>query len=381
MSLATPDDTLTLALAGDVMLGRGLDQVLPHPGGPQLHEPFVRDARDYVRLAERVSGPIPRPVAPAYPWGDGLEEMQAASLRLINLETAITTSAAPWPDKGIHYRMHPANIGCLTAAGIDACALANNHVLDWERAGLDETLAALDAAGIARAGAGPDAEAARRPAVLGLPGGGRLLLWSLGLADSGIPREWEATDTRSGVNLVAAQDASVAAAIATEKRPGDLVVASVHWGGNWGYRVPAEHRRLAHRLIDAGADLIHGHSAHHPKGLERYRGRPILYGCGDLINDYEGIRGHEGYFPELTMLVGARWHPGRSEWLELWLTPLRRRRLRLEHATADEADWLAETLNRHAPGHGRGDCPPLSRGEDDRLHWALADYPSSSCGR
>ncbi|QTF93838.1 hypothetical protein, partial [Halomonas sp. BM-2019] len=62
-----PDDTLTLALAGDVMLGRGIDQVLPHPGGPQLHEPFVRDARDYVRLAERVSGPIPRPVAPAYP--------------------------------------------------------------------------------------------------------------------------------------------------------------------------------------------------------------------------------------------------------------------------------------------------------------------------
>ncbi|QTF93837.1 CapA family protein, partial [Halomonas sp. BM-2019] len=156
-----------------------------------------------------------------------------------------------------------------------------------------------------------------------------------------------------------------------EKRPGDLAVASVHWGGNWGYRVPEAHRRLAHRLIDAGADLIHGHSSHHPKGLERYRDRPILYGCGDLINDYEGIRGHEAYFPELTVLVGARWHPGRREWLALWLTPLRRRRLRLEHATADEADWLAETLNRHGPGPTPDASPPLARGEQGRLHWAL----------
>lgn len=378
MPLATPDDTLTLVLAGDVMLGRGLDQVLPHPGGPELHEPWVRDARDYVRLAERASGPIPSPVDP---WGDSLEELRGASLRLINLETAITESAAPWPTKGIHYRMHPANIGCLTAAHIDACVLANNHVLDWERAGLSETLAALDGAGIARAGAGDSAEEAGRPAELALPGGGRLLVWSLGLADSGIPADWEATPTRSGVNLVDADDASVAAAIATEKRSGDLVVASVHWGGNWGYAVPAEHRRLAHRLIDAGADLIHGHSAHHPKGLERYRGRPILYGCGDLINDYEGILGHEEYFPELAMLVGCRWHAGRGEWLDLWLTPLRRRRFRLEHATADEADWLAETLNRHAPAQTPGASPPLALGGDSRLHWALADYPSSTRGR
>ena len=368
MPQVTTADTLTLQLAGDVMLGRGLDQVLPHPGPPDLFEPWVRDARDYVRLAVRESGPIPAPVDPAYPWGDGLEVLRGASLRLINLETAITTHPVPWAGKGIHYRMHPANIDSLMAASIDACALANNHVLDWERAGLSETLATLDGAGIAHAGAGESADEARRPAVLPLPGGGRLLLWSLGLGDSGIPAAWRATAQCSGVNLVDADDHATAAAIADEKRPHDMVVVSVHWGGNWGYGVPAAHRRLAHRLIDAGADLIHGHSSHHPRGLECYRGRPILYGCGDLINDYEGIRGHESYFPALAVLVGCRWHCGRHEWLDVWLTPLRRRRFRLERATTAEADWLAETLNRHA----QGTCPPLARSVDERLHWRLA---------
>ncbi|MDN3520156.1 CapA family protein [Halomonas ramblicola] len=364
---APPDDTVTLALAGDVMLGRGIDQVLSHSVSPELHEPYVRDARDYVRLAEHTNGPIPRPVDPAYPWGEALAELREATRRLINLETAVTTSPAPWPDKGINYRMHPANIGCLAAAGIDACSLANNHVLDWERPGLTETLATLDAAGVARAGAGADAAEAARPAVVPLPGGGRLLVWGLGLADSGIPEAWRAGTGRSGVNLVEADDDGVAGAIAAEKRPGDLVVASVHWGGNWGYAVPDAHRRLAHRLIDAGADLIHGHSSHHPRGLERYRGRPILYGCGDLINDYEGIHGHEGYFPDLAMLVGCRWTADRDTPQALWLTPLRRRRFTLERAAPEEADWLAETLNRH----GQGACPPLERREDNRLWWTL----------
>jgi len=133
----TPPRTLRLLLAGDVMTGRGIDQVLAHPGDPRLHEAWVHDAREYVRIAERASGPVPAPVPPAYPWGDALAEMEAArpDLRIVNLETAITTADDAWPGKGIHYRMHPANVGCLTAAGIDACSLANNHVLDWGRAG------------------------------------------------------------------------------------------------------------------------------------------------------------------------------------------------------------------------------------------------------
>jgi len=124
---------LRLLLAGDVMTGRGMDQLLPHPVDPQLYEPVVRDARDYIRLAEARHGLIPRPVAPAYPWGEALAAMEAmaADVRIINLATAITTAARPWPQKDIHDRMHPHNISCLTAAKLDLCCLANNHSLDW----------------------------------------------------------------------------------------------------------------------------------------------------------------------------------------------------------------------------------------------------------
>src|SRR5512139_1411087 len=126
-------DSLTLSLAGDVMTGRGIDQIQAHPCDPALYESLVRDARDYVRLAEAVNGPVPAPVAPAYIWGEALAaiDRRQPDLRLVNLETAITTADQPWPGKGVHYRMHPANIGCLQAARIDCCALANNHVLDW----------------------------------------------------------------------------------------------------------------------------------------------------------------------------------------------------------------------------------------------------------
>jgi poly-gamma-glutamate synthesis protein (capsule biosynthesis protein) len=90
---------LTLFLCGDVMTGRGIDQVLPHPGNPQLYEPYIRDARDYVRLAERTNGPVKQPVEFAYPWGDALAELERAvpDVRIINLETAITVSDACTP--------------------------------------------------------------------------------------------------------------------------------------------------------------------------------------------------------------------------------------------------------------------------------------------
>ena len=118
------DDSLALWLAGDVMTGRGIDQVLQHPGDPALHQAHVHDARDYVRLAEAVNGPIPAPVPDEHPWGDALATMarHADAPRIVNLETAITRAGEPWPGKGVHYRMHPANIGCLRAARLDAVA-------------------------------------------------------------------------------------------------------------------------------------------------------------------------------------------------------------------------------------------------------------------
>jgi poly-gamma-glutamate synthesis protein (capsule biosynthesis protein) len=167
-----PDDDgssteLTLFLCGDVMTGRGVDQILPHPCPPRLYEPLVRSALGYVALAERAYGAIPRAVDHTYVWGVALEELERRRphARIVNLETSVTTCEDPAP-KGINYRMHPANVGVLTALGIDVCALANNHALDWGRSGLLETLDVLRAARIMPAGAGRTLAEAEAPAIV-----------------------------------------------------------------------------------------------------------------------------------------------------------------------------------------------------------------------
>lgn len=332
-------NAITLWLAGDVMTGRGIDQIQAHSVPPVLYESWVRDARDYVRLAERINGPVPAPVGPDYIWGDALAEIdrRQPALRLVNLETSITSSDQAWPGKGIHYRMHPANIDCLTAARIACCALANNHVLDWGRAGLAQTLHTLKQAGILSAGAGLDAEGASAPAVLPLAGGARLLVFSWAAPDSGVPSAWVATLNNSGVALLPnwseASAQQVAAQVLGQRRPGDRVVVSLHWGGNWGVEVPQQHRVFAQRLIELdAADVIHGHSSHHPRPIEVYRGRLILYGCGDLINDYEGITSREGFDASAVCLYFVQLSQETGTLQQLDIVPLQLRRLRLLHA-------------------------------------------------
>src|SRR5437899_7132802 len=174
----------------DLITGRGIDHPLAQPSIPILYETCNRGAREYVDLGEKAHGPIPRAVSFDYIWGEALQELErwVVDLRIVNLETAITSVETAWPDKGIHYRMHPLNVGCLSAAGISACVLANNHVLDWGYDGLVETVRILDAAYIAHAGAGQDAEEAAAPAILNVPGKGRALLLSFGSTTSGVPR-------------------------------------------------------------------------------------------------------------------------------------------------------------------------------------------------
>jgi poly-gamma-glutamate capsule biosynthesis protein CapA/YwtB (metallophosphatase superfamily) len=351
-------DEITLCLAGDVMLGRGIDQVQEWPSEPALHEPAVGDARTYVALAEAVNGPIPHAVAPNYVWGDALEVMAAAGTdrRLINLETAITRSD-DWQPKGINYRMHPRNVAILEAARIDLALLANNHVLDWGAEGLRETLLILQATGIGAAGAGLDAEAAQAPAILCVPGKGRVVAWAMGAGSSGIPAGWNAGADRPGVNrlpdLTPATAARQAARIARERRPGDVTIASIHWGGNWGYSVPSAERAFAHALIDAGGvDLVFGHSSHHPKGIELHQGRPIVYGAGDLINDYEGIDTDPAYRSDLVCLYLAGVAPGGAEPPRLRVLPFHLRRFRLERAGAADEGWFERRLGRECAALG-----------------------------
>lgn len=375
--------TIRLFLCGDVMPGRGIDQVLPRSCDPRLHERFVGSARRYVELAEEAHGPIGAPVNPAYPWGDALEmlEERAPDARIVNLETAVTTSDEAWPGKGVHYRMHPGNVALLRDAGIDCCVLANNHVLDWGMAGLRDTLEALQDAGIAAAGAGRDREEAAAPAALEFDGR-RVLVFSFAMPGSGVPEAWTARGDRPGVRLLpdlsAGTAREVAGSVVARSGSGDLVVASVHWGPNWGYRIPDEQRDFARILVEeGGVDLVHGHSSHHPKGIEVHRGRPILYGCGDFLNDYEGISGREEYRGDLALMYLADLDAdGSLERLEM--VPLRIQRFRLERPPEEDRNWIAERMDRECRKLGSG-VRASSAGSEMELRWE-ARRPGDQAG-
>lgn len=354
---------IRLMLCGDVMLGRGIDQVLPHPGDPALPQSSRkgRDARLYVALAELRNGPLPRRREADYVWGDGpgLFAALRPDLRLVNLETAVTARGTPWPGKKVHYRLHPKNIAVLRSAGIDFCALANNHTLDFGYDGLADTLEALAHAGIPHAGAGSDRGEAVAPAVLRLASGGRVLAFSAATTSSGCPAVWGAEAQRAGINLVRLDDAGLAAlraAIAEVRRPGDRVVVSLHWNDNYVRGVHPIERAFAQRLVDeAGVDLVHGHSSHHVRGIEVHSGRLILYGCGDLVNDYEGILklpGQLAFEPDLGLVYLARLGADDGRLLGLEMVPTRMLRLQLCRAGRPAAGRLAALLNREGKALG-----------------------------
>jgi poly-gamma-glutamate synthesis protein (capsule biosynthesis protein) len=368
------DRHITLFVCGDVMIGRGVDQILPRSCPLRLHEVFVKSALSYVDLAERANGPIPRPVGNDYIWGEARAVLARVrpDATIINLETSVTTSEDA-ELKAINYRVHPGNVPVLTAAGIDCCVLANNHVLDWGRAGLLETLDTLAGAGIRVAGAGRDLGAASAPALLDLEGS-RVLVFAFGVTDSGIPRTWAAGPATPGVHFLPDFSKTtverIAELVRSSKQPGDLAVASVHWGPNWGFHVGDDHRRFAHALIDrARIDVVHGHSSHHPKAIEVYRDRPILYGCGEFLNDYEGIRGYEEFRSDLVLMYFLTVDPGSGRLIHLTMTPMQIRNFRLVRPSSSARTWLYQTIDRECRRFG-GHVTP--RGDDFALEWPRA---------
>lgn len=345
-------DLITMLLCGDVMPGRGVDQILPHPGVPELREPGTGDATDYVLLAEQVNGPIRRPVSFDWPWGDALRVADdiAPDVRVINLECAVTRSNDFASGKAVHYRMEPSNLPCVTAFRPDVCALANNHALDFGRTGLTDTLHWLASGGLAAAGAGRDLAQARQAVAIPLPQGGRVLVFSCGAACSGIPLSWAASPGRAGLDLLTSLDDAAADNLSGRlheaKQSGDIAVVSIHWGSNWGYEVHRDQVRFARLLIDAGVDLIHGHSSHHPRPIQTYRGKLIVYGCGDCIDDYEGITGYQQFRDDLRLLYFATLQRGTGELTELRMVPMQVRKMRLQHARPADSKWLAMILDR-----------------------------------
>lgn len=251
----------TLALIGDVMLGRNVGVALKN-------------------------------MRPQDMWGDVLPHLMQADLRIANLECALTKHHQSWTRtwKMFHFRADPGAVRFLQAARIEACSLANNHTLDFEARGLRDTLRTLDAAGIRHAGAGLNAGEAAAPALLEVPGASPCRVALLAFTDN--EPAFAADVQHPGTNyldvsLQAETLARVADGIARARAQGaDVVVFSNHWGANFVERPSPDFRRFAQRVIELGADVYYGHSAHLCHGIEIHRGKPILYDTGDFIDDY-----------------------------------------------------------------------------------------------
>jgi poly-gamma-glutamate synthesis protein (capsule biosynthesis protein) len=365
---------VTIFMCGDVMPGRGIDQILPHPGDPTIHESYMKSALGYVEIAERMNGQIPRGAGYSYIWGDVFEELEhiQPDLRIINLETSITKSDDYWKNKGINYRMHPDNIACLTAFKIDFCSLANNHILDWGYSGLRESLETLNKVNVKHAGAGINLREAETPAIIDIENKCRVIVFSCGMATSGIPPSWSATEDKPGVNLL--KDLSdktvqrIKEKVQEVKREGDIVIVSVHWGSNWDYEISSEQINFAHKLVDdAGVSIIHGHSSHHVKGIEVYKDRAIIYGCGDFLNDYEGIRGHEQYRGDLSLMYFVDVEPLTGKLTGLRMIPTQIKYFKVNKARGRDVLWLKNILNRE--GNKFGTRVELNEDNSMLLQW------------
>jgi poly-gamma-glutamate capsule biosynthesis protein CapA/YwtB (metallophosphatase superfamily) len=343
---------IRIFLCGDVMTGRGVDQILPHASKPKLYESFIKDARDYVFLAENANGKIPYPVNENYIWGDALSIWQQfqPDIKIINLETAITCSENYWRDKEVNYRMHPKNINVLKNPAINICSLANNHVLDWGYKGLLETLKILQQSDIKTCGAGKNLNIAKQPAIHQFDFNKRVMVFSCGLPSGGIPPSWQANSNRPGLyylpDLNRVRIKLISKEINFYQRPNDIIIFSLHWGSNWGYEIPDSFRHFAHCLIDeANVDVVFGHSSHHPRPIEIYHNKPIFYGCGDFINDYEGISGYEEYRGDLTLMYFLDFDYNTSRLVEIRLIPLQIKNLRLHYANKEDSAWIFKKIN------------------------------------
>ncbi|MDR5675124.1 MAG: CapA family protein [Armatimonadota bacterium] len=293
---------MRLAFLGDVMLGRLVNRALQN-----------------------------RP--PTDPWGDVLPVLRGTDGVVCNLECVLSDRGTPWPGKLFTFRSDARNVRVLEAGGVRAVSLANNHVLDFGEDALADCLQVLDAAGIAHAGAGRDAEEAQRPA-----------RWTCGRTRVGLVAftdnepGWEAAPGRPGVFYapVDPEDPRFQRVVQLTRQLAaevDAVVVSAHWGPNWGRRPLPEHREAARLLARAGAQVVWGHSAHIVRGVEFVDACAVLYSCGDFVDDYavDEVERNDWSFAFL-----LEWKPGGVE-VELVPTTIRHFRAGLAHGWEREA--------------------------------------------
>ena len=305
-----PEEAVTLLLVGDTMLGRLVNDML-------------------------------QTKPPAYPWGDTQPVLEKAGVRICNLECVISERGRPWSatPKVFHFRSDAKNVAVLSEAGIDLVSLANNHALDYGYDALLQMLDLLDDAGIGHAGAGRNLAEACRPAVIEAGG---MRFGVLAFTDN--EPVWEATAEGPGtcyapIDVRDKRGQQLLELVREARARVDFLIVSAHWGPNWGYEPPAAHIRFGHALVDAGADLVFGHSAHIFGGVEIYQGKPILYSTGDFVDDYmvdKFQRNDQSFIFTLRVAGGSV--------REMRLYPTVIRHLQARMATANEAGAIAAKM-------------------------------------
>ena len=247
------NDKLILGLAGDVMIGRGVDYAL------------TREGYSYI-------------------WGNVLPILRSTDLNIVNLETALTKSHHKVL-KTFNFKASPDKIKSLVEAKITIVNLANNHILDFSEEGLADTIQFLDFAGIKFVGAGKNENEASRAVIFSK---NNISIGVLGFTDN--ESGWRAGSSTWGVNYIDVgihKDRHRALQrIERLKSEADIVIVSIHWGPNLKKIPSRQFIDFAHQMIHSGASIIHGHSAHNFQGIEAYDHKIIFYDTGDFIDDY-----------------------------------------------------------------------------------------------
>jgi poly-gamma-glutamate synthesis protein (capsule biosynthesis protein) len=320
---------VVVALSGDVMLGRLVNEAIRERGF-------------------------------AHPWGDILPVIKDSDAFLVNLECALTSHTQHWTngeEKAFYFRADPAVVQTLQIARVDFVSLANNHTGDFETNGLLETVRVLDRAGIAHAGAGPDLAGASRPATI-KANSYRIAV----IAYTDYPVAWAAEPSRPGVNYAKVSThpghfTKIEDGIKSARQLADLVIFTIHWGPNMVSMPSAEFKEFARAVIDAGADVFWGHSAHVVHPVEIWHGKPILYDTGDFVDDYAV----DPYLRnDLSALFLLRAHPPVIE--EIELIPVKIDNMRVNKAVGADHDWFVKRFS--------GLCAEMKtpiRVTDDRL--------------
>ena len=304
---STSSNTLTLALAGDAMLGRS--------------------------VAERLR--VSPPESLVHP--DVVEAARRADLFVLNLECCVSDRGTQWPrpDKPFFFRAPPAAVRTLTHLGIDCVTLANNHALDYGEEALLDTFEHLTTAGIQWVGAGPHVERARRPVVIESNG---FRLAVLGVTDH--PEDFAAGPESPGVayaDLWNEVPSWLVEAVAEAGERVDAVLVTPHWGPNMTPQPVPHVRRAARALVEAGATLVAGHSAHVFHGIEG----AVLFDMGDFLDDYAVDPELRNDLGLLFLVTLDRVGPLRVEAI-----PLRLEFCFTRMARGEEAEWIGRRFRQ-----------------------------------